>query len=162
MVRRRRGVGGGGAGLALALLLRPGLVNYVDRVTLSVAGPLIAAELHLRPGQMGAAALGLPVDLRPGAAPVGALIDRLGPRRLLGGALTLWSAAQAATGLAAGLPQLIAARLALGVGEAPQWPTGGQGGAHLVRAAAAAAWRPASSTPPRPWARPSRRRWSPR
>ena len=34
-------------------------------------------------------------------APAGALIDRLGPRRLLGGALVLWSAAQGATGLAA-------------------------------------------------------------
>jgi len=36
----------------------------------------------------------------------------------------LWSAAQAAAGLATGLPSLIVARLALGVGEAPQWPVG--------------------------------------
>jgi MFS family permease len=57
-------------------------------------------------------------------APAGALIDRFGPHRLLGGAMGLWSAAQAAAGLATGLPSLIAARLALGVGEAPQWPVG--------------------------------------
>jgi len=57
-------------------------------------------------------------------APVGALIDRFGPRRLLGGALGLWSAAQAATGFAGSLGALIAARLALGVGESPQFPVG--------------------------------------
>ena len=57
-------------------------------------------------------------------APVGALVDRLGPRRVLGGAMALWSAAQAAAGFATGLPSFIAARLALGVGEAPQFPAG--------------------------------------
>jgi len=57
-------------------------------------------------------------------APVGALVDRLGPRRVLGGAMAFWSAAQAAAGFATGLPSFVAARLALGVGEAPQFPAG--------------------------------------
>ncbi len=117
-------LGGGGAGLALALLMLAGAVNYVDRVTLSVAAPLISAELHLKPGAMGVLLSAFLWTYAAAQWPAGALIDRLGPRRLLGGALLLWSAAQAATGLAAGLPQLIAARMALGVGEAPQFPVG--------------------------------------
>ncbi len=59
-------------------------------------------------------------------APAGALVDRVGPRRLIGGAMTLWSLAQAGAGLAGGLPQLIAARLALGAGESPQFPAAAQ------------------------------------
>ena len=117
-------VGRRGAGLALGLVLAAGLVNYIDRVTLSVAGPVIAAELRLRPSQMGLLFSAFLWTYGLAQAPVGAMIDRVGPRKLLGVALTLWSAAQGATGLAVGLPQLFAARLFLGLGEAPQWPTG--------------------------------------
>jgi MFS family permease len=127
--------GFGGARLALALLLAAGAVNYVDRVTLSLTAPQIAAELHLTPGQTGALLSAFLAAYGLAQIPAGALVDRLGPRRLLGGALALWSAAQAATGLASGLPQLIAARLALGVGEAPQFPTG----ARVVRSLVAPA-----------------------
>jgi MFS family permease len=115
---------GGGAGLALALLMLAGAVNYVDRVTLSLAAPLISAELHLKAGAMGVLLSAFLWTYALAQAPTGALIDRQGPRRLFGGALVLWSAAQAATGLAGGLPQLITARMALGVGEAPQFPVG--------------------------------------
>ncbi len=115
---------GGGAGLALALLMLAGAVNYVDRATLSLAAPLISAELHLRAGAMGVLLSAFLWTYALAQAPAGALIDRLGPRRVLGGALVLWSAAQGATGLAVGLPQLIATRMALGVGEAPQFPVG--------------------------------------
>ena len=123
-VSERIGMARRGAGLALALVLAAGLVNYVDRVTLSVAGPVIAAEFKLRPSQMGLLFSAFLWTYGLAQVPVGAIIDRVGPRRLLGGALTLWSAAQGATGLAVGLPQLIVARLFLGLGEAPQWPTG--------------------------------------
>jgi MFS family permease len=113
-----------GASLALGLVVMAGLVNYVDRVTLSVAGPTIAAELHLSPSQMGLLLSAFLWAYALAQAPAGTLIDRVGPRPLLAGAMLLWSAAQAATGFAASLPQLIAARLALGLGEAPQFPVG--------------------------------------
>ena len=119
-----------GAGLALGLVLAAGLVNYIDRVTLSVAGPVIAGELHLRPSQMGLLFSAFLWTYGLAQAPVGTIIDRIGPRPLLAVAMTLWSAAQGAMGLAVGLPQLIVARLFLGLGEAPQWPTG----AKVVRA----------------------------
>src|SRR5271163_2472091 len=103
-VSERFGPGRRGAGLGL--VLAAGLVNYVDRVTLSVAGPVIAGELRLRPSQMGLLFSAFLWTYGLAQAPVGAIIDRVGPRRLLGVALTLWSAAQGATGLAVGLPQL--------------------------------------------------------
>ena len=115
---------GRGAGLALALLMLAGAVNYVDRVTLSVAAPLISAELHLKAGAMGVLLSAFLWTYALSQWPAGAMIDRLGPRRLLGGALVLWSAAQSATGLAGSLPQLIGARMCLGLGEAPQFPVG--------------------------------------
>lgn len=61
--------------------------------------------------------------------PVGGLIDRYGPRKLLGLGLFSWSLAQAAGGLVTGFGVFIAARFALGVGEAPLFP----GGARVVR-----------------------------
>jgi len=114
----------GGPRLALGLLLLAGVTNYVDRITLSVANPLIAADLHLRPSQMGLLLSAFLWVYALAQAPVGALVDRLGPKRVLGGAMVLWSTAQAAAGFATGLPSFIAARLALGLGEAPQFPAG--------------------------------------
>ena len=61
--------------------------------------------------------------------PVGGLIDRYGPRRLLGLGLFGWSVAQAAGGFVTSFGSFIAARVALGVGEAPLFP----GGARVVR-----------------------------
>jgi len=114
----------GAARLALALLLAAGAVNYIDRITLSVASPLIGAELRLGPARMGVLLSAFLWAYALAQAPAGRLVDRLGPRRVLTFALTLWSAAQAASALATGLPGLVAARLALGLGEAPQFPTG--------------------------------------
>jgi MFS family permease len=61
--------------------------------------------------------------------PVGGLIDRFGPRRLLGLGLFSWSIAQAAGGLVTSFGVFIVARFALGFGEAPLFP----GGARVVR-----------------------------
>ena len=61
--------------------------------------------------------------------PVGGLIDRFGPRKLLGLGLFSWSVAQAAGGFVTNFGSFIAARLALGLGEAPLFP----GGARVVR-----------------------------
>jgi MFS family permease len=55
--------------------------------------------------------------------PVGALVDRIGPRWLLGIGLVVWSVAQAAGGLASTFGWFVIARIALGIGEAPQFPS---------------------------------------
>jgi len=56
--------------------------------------------------------------------PTGFLVDRVGPRKLLGLGLTVWSAAQLLAGFVTGFTQFWWARVFLGVGEAPQFPTG--------------------------------------
>src|SRR5271165_4625913 len=61
--------------------------------------------------------------------PGGALTDRLGPRRLLGLGLFVWSLAQAAAGLVGSFWQFVVARVFLGAGEAPMF----SGAARVVR-----------------------------
>ena len=56
--------------------------------------------------------------------PAGGLVDRFGPRRLLGAGILLWSIAQGLTGLCANFGQFVFGRAILGLGEAPQFPTG--------------------------------------
>ena len=56
--------------------------------------------------------------------PTGAMVDKFGPRFLLTSGLSLWSLAQLLGGLVQSFGQFFSARLLLGVGEAPQFPTG--------------------------------------
>jgi MFS family permease len=55
--------------------------------------------------------------------PAGALADRFGPRLTLTVGLSFWSLGQMLGGAVAGFWQFFAARLALGAGEAPHFPT---------------------------------------
>jgi MFS family permease len=55
--------------------------------------------------------------------PIGAIVDRVGPRITLGVGLTFWSLAQGIGGLCTNFTQFIWARIFLGVGEAPHYPT---------------------------------------
>jgi MFS family permease len=107
---------------ALTLLFVIGVLNYMDRATLSVANPLIRKDLGVSVAEMG---ILLSAFLWPYAfflLPAGGLVDRFGPRRVLFGSLLLWSAAQAVAGFVASLLQFIVARAALGIGEAPTFP----------------------------------------
>jgi MFS family permease len=109
---------------ALSLLVLSGAVNYIDRVALSIANPLIRHDLGLSIAEMGVL---LSAFLWPYAfaqLPVGALIDRIGARKLLAGGLVLWSVAQGAAGLVTGMGQFVWTRVLLGIGESPQFPVG--------------------------------------
>ncbi len=109
---------------ALAMLVVAGVVNYIDRATLAVANPLIREELGLSISQMGYLLSAFLWAYAFSQLPTGAMVDKLGPRRLLTIGLSLWSLAQLLGGLVQSFTQFIAARLLLGVGEAPQFPTG--------------------------------------
>ncbi len=107
-------------GLTLVFII--GVLNYMDRGTLSVANPLIRHDLGVSIAEMGVL---LSAFLWPYAfflLPSGGLVDRFGPRRVLCASLLVWSLAQAAAGFVTGLGQFIVARAALGVGEAPTFP----------------------------------------
>ena len=109
---------------ALAMLVMAGAVNYIDRATLAVANPLIREELGLSISQMGYLLSAFLWSYAFSQLPTGAMVDKLGPRRLLTVGLSLWSLAQLLGGLVQSFTQFFAARLLLGVGEAPQFPTG--------------------------------------
>jgi MFS family permease len=106
---------------ALTLLVLAGTLNYIDRWTLSMANPLVRQDLGLSLGQMGLLLSAFLWAYAFSQLPGGALVDRFGPRRLLGAGLMLWSLAQAAAGLAVGLVQFATARVFLGMGEAPMF-----------------------------------------
>jgi MFS family permease len=109
---------------ALAMLVLSGSINTIDRAALSVANPLIREEMHLSIAQMGLLLSAFLWAYAFAQLPTGALIDRLGPRRLLALGLAIWSGAQLLCGLVATAGQFAAARVLLGVGEAPNFPTG--------------------------------------
>jgi sugar phosphate permease len=111
---------------ALTLLVIGGAINTMDRAALAIANPLVREEFHLSVAQMGLLLSAFLWAYAFSQLPVGALIDRLGPRRLLGCGLALWSGAQLLFGLVTGMGQFFAARLLLGVGEAPQFPSAGR------------------------------------
>ncbi|UGQ46638.1 MFS transporter [Massilia endophytica] len=108
--------------LALVLLVVCGVINYLDRATLAVANEYIRADLGLSLGQMGLLLSAFSWSYALCQLPVGALVDKIGPRWLLGMGLVVWSLAQAAGGLASTFSYFVIARIALGIGEAPQFP----------------------------------------
>lgn len=109
--------------ISLGLLVVCGTINYLDRGALSVANPAIRADLGVSIGEMGLLLSAFAWSYALAQLPVGGLVDRAGPRLLLGLGMTLWSLAQAAGGLVTSFGQFIWARVILGVGEAPQYPT---------------------------------------
>src|SRR6201996_3008864 len=102
---------------ALIMLVVAGTLNYLDRSTLSIANPLIRHELGLSIADMGLLLSAFLWAYAFAQLPGGALVDRIGPHRLLAGGLGLWSLAQAAAGFVASFWQFSIARVFLGLGE---------------------------------------------
>ena len=108
----------------VGLLVLAGCVNFIDRSAVSIALPAIRGDLHLSEAQSGLLLSAFAWSYAVAQLPAGSLVDRLGTRFALAGALTIWSCVQAASGLVGSLPQFIAARVALGLGEAPMFVGG--------------------------------------
>jgi sugar phosphate permease len=109
---------------ALAMLVLAGVINYIDRATLAVANLLIRQDLGLSIADMGYLLSAFLWAYAFSQLPTGAMVDKLGPRLLLACGLALWSLAQLLGGLVQSFGQFFGARVLLGVGEAPQFPTG--------------------------------------
>lgn len=108
----------------LILLVVSIFINYIDRGNLSIAAPLVSAEIGLSPEQLGVllssffwtyAALQL-------FGVAGWLVDRFDVYRVYGVAFLLWSVATAVTGLVSGFALLLTFRLILGLGESLAYP----------------------------------------
>jgi sugar phosphate permease len=139
---------------AVVMLVAAGVINYIDRATLSVANPLIRQDLGLSIADMGYLLSAFLWAYAFAQLPTGAMVDRLGPRILLTLGLSLWSCAQLLGGRVQGFGQFFAARLLLGVGggrsSRPACAWRGTGSIQGI-----AGWPQASLSLPRPSATPS-------
>jgi predicted MFS family arabinose efflux permease len=107
------------ARFVLGMLCCVYVLNFLDRQLLSILAKPIQDELGITDGQIGLiSGLYFAFFYCLLAIPVGWLADRSNRVRVLAAACALWSAATAACGLSSNYPQLVAARMAVGVGEA--------------------------------------------
>lgn len=110
--------------VTLLLLFIAGIVNFLDRSSLSVAGEAIRGELGLSATEFGVLLSAFSLSYGFSQLPAGILLDRFGPRLVLGAGLIFWSAMQALTGLVNSFSHFIWLRIGLGAGEAPFMPAG--------------------------------------
>ncbi|HEK9100687.1 MFS transporter [Bacillus pfraonensis] len=105
-------------------LLAGGIINYLDRTNLSIATPEIMKDLDFTKTQIGLLGTIFAWVYATIQLPAGWLIDKYGAKRIYFIAIMLWSVATALTGILNSFFMFIIARILLGIGEAPCWPTG--------------------------------------
>ncbi len=98
-------------------------INFVDRGSLSVALPLIAAEMSFSPEAQGALLSAFFWTYAVMQIPMGWAVDRFDPKWVYAGAYALWSVACGITGLSGGLVAFVLIRMLLGVGESAYFAT---------------------------------------
>ncbi|QUD89338.1 spinster family MFS transporter [Phenylobacterium montanum] len=114
-----RAAPGARAWAVLAMLCFVYVLNFLDRQLLSILAKPIQDSLHISDGQLGRiGGLYFALFYCLISIPVGWLADRTNRVKVLSLACALWSAATMACGLSASYPQLVAARMTVGVGEA--------------------------------------------
>ena len=102
------------------------IINYMDRIALSVAAKPIVGEFGFSPVQMGYLFSGFLWTYVVCLIPLGLLVERIGAKRMVGGGIAIWSAATALTAMAGGFGGILAARLVMGASEATTFPACGR------------------------------------
>ena len=108
--------------MILTMLVILGMVTFLDRINISVAGSSIMHDLNLSPSEWGWVQSAFILSYGLLQIPMGALGDRFGHRRILAAIVLWWSAFTAFTGLAGGLASLLVIRFMFGIGEAGSSP----------------------------------------
>lgn len=98
------------------------LINYFDRINLSVASQPLSLEFHLTPFTLGIVFSAYLWSYALLQIPIGVWLDRIGISWMMRGATILWSAATFLTAIAGGLGLVMIARVLLGIAEAPAFP----------------------------------------
>ncbi|HEX4204195.1 MAG TPA: MFS transporter [Ktedonobacteraceae bacterium] len=107
----------------VAILLAVGIiVNYLDRVNLSVSEAPLQSEFHLTSFQMGIILSSFLWTYTILQLPVGAWLDRYGVKWLVRIGAFIWAIACILTAIVSGFGLVLLSRLLLGVGEAPVFP----------------------------------------
>lgn len=114
VAKRRWGIG--------ALLGIGVLINYIDRIGLSVAAPQIQEAFKLTPVDMGLLFSAFAWSYSLLQIPVGMVLDRFGPTRVGRWGAFLWGLASVITAFSSGFAGIFAARILLGIAEAPAFP----------------------------------------
>jgi ACS family hexuronate transporter-like MFS transporter len=100
------------------------IVSYVDRNALALLAPTILAELHLSAREYGLMISCFSVAYTLGNPVWGTVLDRVGLRRGMLAAVTIWTVASASHALAASFVGFSLARAVLGFGEGATFPGG--------------------------------------
>jgi MFS family permease len=98
------------------------MINYADRVALSVAATPIRTEFGLSQVDMGYLLSSFLWFYVFCLIPVGLLVDRFGGKVVNGLGIGLWSAATVLTGFSTGFGFMLGTRIVMGVGESTSWP----------------------------------------
>jgi ACS family hexuronate transporter-like MFS transporter len=108
--------------IIIALLFFGTLINYIDRQTISVLGPVVRHDLGLTNTEYGLIGTVFLFTYALSMWIWGAVFDRLGNRRGFAVAIVIWSVAEIGHAFARGLGSLSVMRGILGVGESGNWP----------------------------------------
>ena len=107
----------------IGVLLGAGvLINYFDRINLSVGAPQLQQEFGLTDGELGWLFSGFFWSYAVLRIPSGMILDRFGVTAVYRVSSFLWSLTSAMTALAGGFGGVLAARLLLGIAEGPGFP----------------------------------------
>jgi sugar phosphate permease len=109
-------------GWVCVLLFTLTMINYADRVALSVAATPIRTEFGLSQVQMGYLLSSFLWTYVLCLIPVGLLVDRFGGKIVNSLGIGLWSAATVLTGFAPSFLFMMGTRMVMGMGESTSWP----------------------------------------
>lgn len=106
----------------VALIFLATLINFIDRLTISVLAPVITEQLKLTNLQFASITTWFLVAYALSQGLSGKLYDRVGTKRGFTLSIIVWSSAAMAHAFARGLASLSCFRFVLGLGEAGNWP----------------------------------------
>lgn len=106
----------------ISLIFLATLINYIDRLTISVLAPVITRDLGLTNTEFGGILFWFLLAYTISQGLSGKLYDRIGTKRGFVCSIMLWSIAAIGHAFARGLASLSVFRFVLGLGEAGNWP----------------------------------------
>lgn len=106
----------------IAFAISLAIIQYIDRVCISQAAPVMAKDLNLSPKQMGWVFAAFTLSYALFEIPCGYLGDKIGPRKVLLRIVLWWSFFTAATGWVRNWSSLVLTRFLFGAGEAGCFP----------------------------------------
>lgn len=98
------------------------IINFIDRVNLSIAAPAMAKQFHWDSATMGWVFSAYLWTYTVCLIPSGWLVDRIGTRLISAVSIGVWSASAMLTGAVTNFANMIGVRLGLGIGEAAAMP----------------------------------------